>query len=785
MNFGTRDASPRAASSSSTRVDAITLEDLWTAFPKIGSGDWKYRVERVHPKTYAGVQVAGILGDFFERMSVEEFRRKFGGNLYEITVMAPVGEGGPDGAAGYRRAKTIKLRLPGAPSMAGVDEDDEMRGNQFQAAGYMSAGENPQIRTKELELDNQRRRDAREERIQLEHELRDTLRERSHAPEGALETLSNSQRMAFDEVKRTNQSALMMWQEQAEMLRADVKAKDSEINQIRRDLAEAQVNASNTARHIETEAMRQQKDRYDEDLRRVRDDNSERTSRMQEDHRKELSDISQRQTEERRTYESQQTMERERVRDDAKSRIESSQEMAKREVENMRRDYESRVDDMKRQQERELSNLKERFESEVRAVRASSESQASFARESADMKVTISSEQASRYESESQRLREENESLRSSIHKPAMEALMEAKEMAGAFGMVEASDAKAEAEQQSIGQQIFGLARGVADNIPAIIERVTDARGRNQAEVDRQRHEVERLQRHQSQQQQVFGRPMPGQQRLALPPGVQQSPHNVPGIGPSPPSMMMPPESGVPMHSGSLDVLQPTGDFPIQGGVPVNVASPLQPSMPQPDMAPMPMGAGPVGMPMGGQPAPPGAASFAQPVGPQPPAPQPQPEQVSDQPVPPGPIGLATLPPEAVQEFYSNLEMAVQTKAVAPLEFAEQFVERVGPERTAQLVREVTPDGIIDIVREAGGEASALATRDGYLYVEELWMHARMIADQKLASPTPAPPPQEGMEPMGPQPVGPQMPPMPPPEEMAGEPPLAQPSIPPPDETIA
>jgi hypothetical protein len=148
-------------------------------------------------------------------------------------------------------------------------------------------------------------------------------------------------------------------------------------------------------------------------------------------------------------------------------------------------------------------------------------------------------------------------------------------------------------------------------------------------------------------------------------------------------------------------------------------------------------------------------------------------------------MGLATLPPEAVQEFYSNLEMAVQTKSVPPLAFAQQFVERVGPEKTAQLVREVTPDGIIDIVREAGGESSALATRDGYLYVEELWMHARMIADEQLASMAQEPPPQEGMEPPGPPPVGPQMPPMPTPEEMAGEPPLEQPSTPPPDETTA
>jgi hypothetical protein len=760
MGFGSTERRARTPEGSPRRGEAPqSLEDLWVAYPKVGSGDWKYRVERVHPKTYAGVQVAGILGDFFERMSMEEFRHKFGGNTYEITVMQPVGEGGPDGAAGYRRVRTIKLRLPGAPTMAGVEEDEDMRGHQFHHGGYMSAGDNPQIRTKELELDHQRRRDEREDRQRLEGELRDTLREQSRAPEGALETVSSSQRMAFDEVKRTNQSALLMWQEQAEMLRADVKAKDSEINQIRRDLAEAQVNATNTARHIETEAMRQQKDRYDEDVRRVRDENADRMARMQEDHRKELADISNRQTEERRNYESQQSMDRERVRDDAKMRVESAQDMSKREVENMRRDYDARVHDMKSQQERELSNLKERFESEVRAVQSSEKAQASFSKEAAEMKVAISGDQAARYESEAATLRQQVEELRAQIHKPPMEAFMEAKEMAGALGMVDASEARGEAEQQTTAQQLFGLAKGVVDNLPSIVERVTDARGRNQSDVARQQHEIAMMQRH--QQQQGAGRPMPGQHRLALPPGIQPMQRNVPGIGSMPPPMMLSPEPSVPMQSGSLDMLHPSGSFPIQSGPPGNVPSPIQPGMAPTDTAPMPMGAGPAGVPMGGAPAagdvPPMAmpvpTSFAQPVAqPSPPIPA-QAEPILEQPLPHGPMALATLPPEAVQEFYSNLEMAVQTKTVPPLSFAQQFVERVGADRTAQLVREVSPGDIIDIVREAGGDSSAMATRDGYRYVEELWMHARMITDEMRQEGAPAPQPPQGLEQMIPPPA--------------------------------
>ncbi len=751
MSFGRAERAPRAPESSpSRRSDVHTLEDLWAAYPKIGRGDWKYRVERLHPKTYGGVQVAGILGDFFERMSMEEFRAKFGGNTYEITVMQPVGEGGPDGAAGYRRIKTIKLRLPGSPTMAGVEEDDSMRGQPpyHQPGGYVSAGDHPQVRTREMELEHQRLRDEREERMRLEGELRDTLRERSHAPEGALETLSTSQRMAFDEVKRTNESALMMWQEQAEMLRAEVKAKDAEINQIRRDLAEATVQAANTARHIETEAMRQQKERYDDELRRLRDDHAERVQRLQEDHRKEVADITGRHTDERRNYESQQQLERERVRDDAKSRIEAAQEQARREVDNMRRDYESRIEDARRQQERELQNLKERFESEVRAVEASEKSQAAFSREASEMKVAISAEQAARYEAESQQLRQEVEELRAKLHKPPMEALMEAKEMAGVLGMVEASEMKAEVEQQTVGQQLFGLAKGVVDNIPKIVERVTDARSQSQVDQARQQREIAML--HRRQQQQMPGRPMPGQHQLALPPGVAPSPRGVPGIGSMPPPMMPPGDVGVPMQAGALDALHQPGAFPLQGGMPVNVPSPVQPGEAQPqDTAPMPMGAGPVSMPIGAQPG----MSFDAPVAPPVPDAQPSSQQQQAPPQPPfpaadprqepggpGPLpALATLPPEAVQEFFQNLEMAVQTKAVPPEAFAQQFVERVGVERSAQLVGEVNPGDIIDIVREAGGDSSAMATRDGYRYVEELWIHAQRICQQQAGAPSPEP----------------------------------------------
>lgn len=717
--------------------DLQTLEDLWTAYPKIGRGDWKWRIERLHPKTYGGVQVAGVLGDFLERMSMQEFRQKFGGNLYEITVMQPVGEGGPDGAAGYRRVKTIKIRLPGSPTMAGIEEDQDMPGRYGQG-GYppQMMGEHPNVRVRELELDHERTKMEYDRARDLEHQLREQMEHASRTPEGTIETLSRAQQSALEEVKRTNESALMMWQQQAEELRAELKARDAEMNQLRRDLAETTVQAANTSRHIETDAMRQQKDSFDSEMRRIRDDHSERVSRLQEDHRKEVADITARHTDERRNYESQQQLERERVRDDAKLRIDSAQEMAKREVDGLRRDYDARLDDMKRQQERELLSVKERFESEIRAIRESEKSQAAFAKESAEIKVSLAGDHAQRYEAEAASLRQEVEELRAQLHKPAMEALMEAKEMAGAFGMVEASDMKAEVEQQTMGQQLFGLAKGVVDNIPGIVEKVTDARSRNQQMREHEMRQVARLQQYQDQQQR---RPMPGQHRLALPPGVQGSPRGVPGVGSMPPPAMGPTMGNVPLYSGAMDPLSEQGDVPLQGGLPFNVPSPLQPPMGQPQAGVMASGPAFGGsMPLGGE-ATPQVLGYVAPPMVQPPSPS-TPEIPPPTPIPqatpgePGPSAaaqgvaiLGTLPAEAVQEFFVSLEQAVQTRMVSPFDFAQTFVERVGHEKTAELLREMNPSDVVDIVRQAGGEASALATRDGHRYVEELWSHVQMI----------------------------------------------------------
>lgn len=81
-----RDRKPAA----STAI--ASLEDLYAAFPEIGKGDWKLRITRFEPKSFRGHQTAGFLCELYDRISLEEFRNRFGGGVYQVLVMKPTSE---------------------------------------------------------------------------------------------------------------------------------------------------------------------------------------------------------------------------------------------------------------------------------------------------------------------------------------------------------------------------------------------------------------------------------------------------------------------------------------------------------------------------------------------------------------------------------------------------------------------------------------------------------------------------------------------------------------------
>jgi hypothetical protein len=82
---------------------------------------------------------------------------------------------------------------------------------------------------------------------------------------------------------------------------------------------------------------------------------------------------------------------------------------------------------------------------------------------------------------------------------------------------------------------------------------------------------------------------------------------------------------------------------------------------------------------------------------------------------------------EAINEFVEELETAIRGGLIPPSVFAKSFVERVGPEETRVILSKISPDQFVDGTIQAGGQQSAIVTRGGRAYVEELWVEAKKL----------------------------------------------------------
>lgn len=121
----------------------------------------------------------------------------------------------------------------------------------------------------------------------------------------------------------------------------------------------------------------------------------------------------------------------------------------------------------------------------------------------------------------------------------------------------------------------------------------------------------------------------------------------------------------------------------------------------------------------------------------QPPAPPPEPpagdpvagdQFVEEESVDGSAAVLAEVTPEHISQFSTELESAIAGGFITPKKFAEGFIERVGPETVAAIIQAVGPDQLVDAVAATDGSANtAIVTREGRKYVNELWVQAAEI----------------------------------------------------------
>jgi len=87
-----------------------------------------------------------------------------------------------------------------------------------------------------------------------------------------------------------------------------------------------------------------------------------------------------------------------------------------------------------------------------------------------------------------------------------------------------------------------------------------------------------------------------------------------------------------------------------------------------------------------------------------------------------------------IVKFFEKLEGAVANKVLSPETFAIGVLGEIGPEQTAQLLGQFTPNDIVETAQQISPE-TAIATRDGQRFVQELWRVATMKVQEQGFSP--------------------------------------------------
>ncbi len=713
--FGIIDERPSRQHADDSVPSPKALEDLYAACPQVGRGDWKIRVTRTSPPSFRGCATAGYLGEFFERMSMDEFAQKFGGGRYIVAVMRPISSATGATQSDYKQVKDVKFRVPGDPTLEGIatssNEDDPVR---FDPRNFGMPSE--KVEVTRLQIARERERElaahtrAVEDRLQTEREkTRDNGGQSSF---DVLDHYNQTVRQAHADVQHQTKSQTVFWQQEVERLRATEAALVEEIRTLRERLMRAETEAANTSRQIETSGMREMrerfderyndlresqnrsnvevKERYEEDRRRVFEENQRKSEQTAEDHRRQIDELTRSSNEERRGYESSQTLERERQRDDAKHRVDQIERSKETEVRQLRETQESRLEDLRRSTERELTAIREQAVREVDSVRESERVQATMIKEMAGGKIDLAQRDSDRARTDAERrvadlekrlaaVQADNAELVLKTRKEPLLALQEAQVMSRLTGMVHPSEIDTGGSDDppaTLADQLVGLARGVIEKVPEILEKVAQNRVQNQEQAERARAHLAQQQHFRRQQhlQAQHQGPVP---QLAAPPASAYQPA-APSQG-----FVSPPQYSPPLPIGAVSFGSQT---PVPfGAPPPMVTSPLQPAEPLPPQ----------------EPAPESAKAVAQ-------APQ-EPVTAGEQ-----------LDPDSVILFFTELDKAVAGKTITPELFVDGIIERIGVDTTRQLVEKFAMSDIVETARQLSAD-SAIVTRSGRRYVRALW----------------------------------------------------------------
>jgi len=702
----------------------VTLEDLYGHHAEIGKGEWKLRVSRVEPKAFQGHPIAGFLCEIYEKISMEEFRRRFGGGVFSILVMRPTQS--EASMSDFKTVTEVRFRVSGDPVIASS-------GNSPAAYAEGSSSVNSQVEVHRLQYEERERERLHAERIRAQEKAERIQLE-------AIPNIYETTKRVVEDNQRLSSAQVEFWKEEADRLRSEaltvrneaqreLNGRDAEIRKLHEEIMGLKERATTNQLNLETKVIselraqhdarvselkdqtgiqvRELRDRFDEERRRMQEEHSKKLADLSEDHRKTLDSLTRRHDEERRNYESGQALERERLREDSRYRIDQTASAKEAEIRQLRETYDQRIADLRLATDRELQSLRDATAREIESIRQSERAQSTLARESAEMRKEALKAEEIRLRQELADLRRETMELRDRLdherakqHKDLPTAIREAREMAGHLGLVDAAELERPEPEQSTTSQLLGLARQAFDAAPQVLDKIMQAR-REQTDAVMQAQRVQQAQAAQMQQAQMQQAQMQAAQRA-------------------------PRQLGAPQQAPSQPARPPAGRYSPPAAAP-------RPPAPRP---PAPQAAAPFGaayVPQASAPVPfqPPAAVAASPLQPAPQAASP--EMVSAQtesqpePVPSAPpAGEPSVQPDSaalIIKFFEKLDGAIRNKVLSPETFAIGVIDEIGPEQTAMLLQKFSPSEIVDTAQQLSGD-SVIPTRDGQKFVVELWRAA-------------------------------------------------------------
>lgn len=677
-----------------------TIEDLFAIAP-VGDGQYYISVDRRTPKTWGSVQCAGTQRSITRYMTREDFAADYGGGTYTLILYGPPRRGQMvDPNTGRPRVKAltppITVTVPVGtypPNLQAAilddehynDEDSDMRyGPGFNAPrpGNGRPTTVADARMFEAQL-------SFEERIQQRNEEREReLRQQASALPGTLTPMVEMMQ------KQNEQHMHSMQREFAErdrVLREQLARERAERERIEeRAVEQANLDAR---RPSETTALGDALSKLlgvmkndgtkGEEIARLTEAAAKDRERLMQQHQQESARVAD--TYERRAKDAEERADRrvKEAEERAEARIKEGVERSDRRVQEAKDDAKRQVDDVRTHLNARLEDERRNHDRDLAAKNDSWQARLENQKAMYENRISTLGEEIGRLRGEVERFRkeaEENKDLPTQIQRftATAEAIGFSKDGGGG------DDDEPKDWKSMLGRIGLDLVQQLPQLMESASNTVRNIRGQSPQEqyAVQQAQYQQMMEAAQAQPRALRGRDGAVLQSGPLPWGTEDGPE----------------------YMGVAEYQEPVYPVPPPAPSPHHVQAPPEMREAPPQAAPVP------------RPAP--ARQVPAPAPPPRPAPAPA----------AAPAEAMSISDEQILQFTPVLQTALEQDA-NPEEFAEQFVESVGPQMARQIAASITPQRIAAAVqRQPGGSQNPLVRRDGQKFLRELWDSVRKIA---------------------------------------------------------